>query len=631
MGISGLRLCAGRWIILGFFALCPLQSSLGQPLHLAFETSATLSSATRIENLDVRWTRLDFLLSHLSLRKSDGNWLSIKGWTEYLSLCGDRATIHIDNIPAGKYTHLKFAVGVDPATNNSNPFQYPPEHPLNPNLNNLHWGWQGGYIFAALEGHFRPSNSDNGMSWTGFSYHVGGDGNEVWVELPFPDAPEFSDASGRRAPPIHFKCQVEPEIIFAAASGIDAMSGNTSTHSRDGDPVLTSLRAILPHAFQLFPATEIERGMDSPSHFPTGGSALTRGAPSEGAARTFIRIPDHFPKPSLSPDNPLTVEGVELGRRLFHDPILSGDNSQACLDCHRPQAAFTDPEKIFSIGIDGKSGRRNAMPLFNLAWASDFFWDGRAPDLRTQVLMPIQDPLEMHADLNQVVSKLSAIPEYRNAFSNAFLDGRVSAHNIALALEQFLMTLVSADSRFDSAMKGKTQLSDQERKGLQLFVTEYDPSKNLYGADCFHCHGGPLFTNHQFANNGLPPKGEGNRIDLGRGEVTGVPADSGQFKVPSLRNVELTAPYMHDGRFATLEQVVDHYNSGVYRSDTLDPNLAKHPDTGLRLSDADKAALVAFMKTLTDPAYSGNPSGDTKSSPARDVARATEPITIQSP
>lgn len=625
MGISSLRLCAGRWIVPGIFALSSIQLTSGQPLHLAFETAVTESGATRIENLEVRWSRLDFLLSHLSLRKTDGNWLSIKGWTEYLSLCGERASIQVDNIPSGEYTHIKFAVGLDPATNSSNPFQYPPDHPLNPNLNNLHWGWQGGYIFAALEGHFRPSmpdNSDSGKPWTGFSYHLGGDGNEVWVELPFPDAPEFSEASGRPEQ-LHFSCQVEPGIIFGSASGIDGMAGNTSTHSREGDPVLKSLRAILPHAFQLLPATALSR--DSLPLSDAGGSGPATGTPSESAARTFIRIPDHFPRPSLPPDNPLTVEGVDLGRRLFHDPILSGDNSQSCVDCHQPQSAFTDPGKILSIGIDGKSGRRNAMPLFNLAWASDFFWDGRAPDLRTQVLMPVQDPLEMHADLNQVVSRISANPDYSHAFSHTFLDGRVSARNIALALEQFLMTLVSADSRFDSAMKGKAQLSDQERLGLQLFVTEYDPSRNLYGADCFHCHGGPLFTNHQFANNGLPPVDGGDVIDLGRGEVTGDPLDYGLFKVPSLRNVELTAPYMHDGRFATLEQVVDHYNSGVYRSDTLDPNLAKHPDTGLRLTDSEKAALVAFMKTLTDPAYITDPSGDRNSSTARDVARVTEP------
>jgi cytochrome c peroxidase len=167
---------------------------------------------------------------------------------------------------------------------------------------------------------------------------------------------------------------------------------------------------------------------------------------------------------------------------------------------------------------------------------------------------------------------------------------------MALALEQFLLTLVSQDSRFDRAARKLTTLTAEEQRGLQLFVTEHDPARGLRGADCFHCHGGNLFTTHQFLNNGLEERSE----DLGRMEVTGSEADRGKFKVPSLRNVAMTAPYMHDGRFATLEEVIAHYNGPLHRSPTLDPNLAKHPVAGMGLSAEDQAALVAFLKTLTD-------------------------------
>lgn len=238
------------------------------------------------------------------------------------------------------------------------------------------------------------------------------------------------------------------------------------------------------------------------------------------------------------------------------------------------------------------------MPLFNLAWGHSFFWDGRAKSLREQVLKPIEDPLEMNAKLDDVLAKLGADRDYPRLFAAAFGSAGVTRERLALVLEQFLLTLVSQDSKFDRAAKKLGTLTDEERRGLELFVTENDPARGLRGADCFHCHGGNLFTNGQFANNGLAP-----RDDAGRFEVTGGESDRGKFKVPSLRNVAATAPYMHDGRFQTLEEVVEHYDSGVHRSATLDPNLAKHPASGLGLSAADKRALVAFLETLTDEEF----------------------------
>jgi cytochrome c peroxidase len=219
------------------------------------------------------------------------------------------------------------------------------------------------------------------------------------------------------------------------------------------------------------------------------------------------------------------------------------------------------------------------MPLFNLAWKSSFFWDGRAPSLREQVLQPIQDHREMACDLPTVIARLTKTS--RADFDKAFGPGEITAERIALALENFLLTLTSYDSKFDRAMSGKAKLTPAEERDMKLFFTEYEPRSQQFGADCFHCHGGANFSDHQFHDNGL----------------------GGNFSTPSLRNIGLTAPYMHDGRFATLKEVIAHYSGPMTRSEALDPNLAKHPRTGLQFSKENQAALVAFLKTLTDPKY----------------------------
>jgi cytochrome c peroxidase len=169
-------------------------------------------------------------------------------------------------------------------------------------------------------------------------------------------------------------------------------------------------------------------------------------------------------------------------------------------------------------------------------------------------------------------------------------------------VENFLLTLTSHDSKFDRAYRGEATLTDEEKRGFELFITEREPRMGSLGGDCFHCHGGALFTDHQFHNNGLKISEE----DLGRFKVTQAKIDRGAFSTPSLRNVALTAPYMHDGRFKTLEEVIDHYSEGVSRTETLDPNLAKHPDGGLHLSPEDKKALISFLKTLTERGLEGH-------------------------
>ena len=295
-----------------------------------------------------------------------------------------------------------------------------------------------------------------------------------------------------------------------------------------------------------------------------------------------------------------------MGDKLFHDPRLSRNNAQSCATCHDRAFAFAD-KRAFSVGADGDLTDRNAMPLFNLAWKKEFFWDGRAPSVRKQAMVPIQKPNEMHESLEHVVRKLSAAPEYAGLFEKAFGSKEITAEKIGISLEAFVLTLTSFDSKFDRAMRGEGSLTEQEKRGFQLFVTEYDPRRQQFGADCFHCHGGAFFTDFGFHNNGLDQASA--LKDSGRAQVTHVASDEGKFATPSLRNVALTAPYMHDGRFNTLDEVVEHYDHGVRNSATLDPNIAKHPASGLNLSAADKRALVAFLKTLTDEKFIG-PSAD---------------------
>jgi cytochrome c peroxidase len=309
-----------------------------------------------------------------------------------------------------------------------------------------------------------------------------------------------------------------------------------------------------------------------------------------------------FPPPPLPGDLVLTEAGVALGDMLFHETALSGDLTQSCASCHQQEFGFSDPN-TFSIGIDGLPGRRQAMTLANLAWhRNGFFWDGRSPTLRDQALRPIQDPLEMHETLDNAIAKLRDKPAYADAFVRAFGDDDISAERIGLALEQFMITLISNDSRFDQYRRGELELTESELRGYVLFHNEFDPLGAVKGAECFHCHGGFNFTNDRFSNNGLdaPPF-----ADDGRFEVTADPADRGKFLVPTLRNIAETAPYMHDGRFTTLRQVIDHYDHGVLESPTVDPLLQFSIDPGLQLSEQDKQDLEAFLRTLSDPAFMG--------------------------
>ena len=520
------------------------------------------------------FTRLSYLLSGFALEREDGVWVEMPDRYAWLDVAKRRAAVQLDGVPEGNYRALRFHVGPDAAANVGDPARLSADHPLNPNLNGLHWSWQTGYIFLAVEGHYRIGAGE----LKGYAHHLARDPNRPRISLSVP-----LDLTHDAAVRLDF----DLGTLFNAPRPLSFKRDGAATHSRDGDPVAAALVANLSGAFRV-------------TQVLSAAPAISKPAPVQplylpGKFTPFrFTMSGTFPVPDLPRDNPLIEERVELGKALFNDGALSRDGAISCASCHQADASFSDPRRS-SVGVRGQVGTRNAMPLFNLAWKSSFFWDGRAPSLRAQALMPIEDPTEMDETLDRVTAKLATSASYRALFAAAFGTAEVTAEKLGLAIEQYLLTLTSYDAKFDRALRGHATLSDDEKRGFELFMTEYDPRTGQRGADCFHCHGGPLFSDHQFHNNGLAPG-----ADTGRFRVTRSEADRGKFATPSLRNVARTAPYMHDGRFATLEEVVAYYSGGLARSPTLDPNLAKHPIDGLQLSAEDQRALVAFLKTLTN-------------------------------
>ena len=309
-------------------------------------------------------------------------------------------------------------------------------------------------------------------------------------------------------------------------------------------------------------------------------------------------------------DNPLTEESVELGRRLFYDPRLSATGNASCSTCHIQRLAFTDG-RARAVGVSGRPLAFNTPSLANLMWGPQrFFWDGRAATLDELALVPIQHPDEMAKNLDALVEELSEDDSYRDMFEKAY--GEVSPATIARALASFVRTMVSSDSRYDRFLRGEIALTPQEEVGRKLFMAHPDVKVSLRGANCIDCHSQFLTAGFSarydgFSNNGVDDE---EHLQPGLQVVTGDPKHRGLFKVPSLRNVALTAPYMHDGRFQTLEEVLDHYDGGIKSSSTLsaliveasnrNPAAAGAGRISLHLTADEKAAVVAFLRTLTD-------------------------------
>ncbi|MEM6319033.1 MAG: cytochrome c peroxidase [Bacteroidota bacterium] len=322
----------------------------------------------------------------------------------------------------------------------------------------------------------------------------------------------------------------------------------------------------------------------------------------------ILDAPDIMPLPKMDipADNPLTEAGIELGRFLFYDPILSKDEKMACANCHFQQHGFADPTAV-SVGVDGIPGTRSSMALINAGYyTKGLFWDGQVQTLEEQALLPVEDVLELHTEWESVITKLQNHPDYPKRFREAFgIDnsGEITKELAAKAIAQFERSLVSANSKYDQVVRGEAFFTDEELNGFELF---FDVPNDLPDAECGHCHNAPLFTVNQYFNNGLDSVGSLNDFkDKGLGAVTNNPFDNGKFRAPTLRNIALTAPYMHDGRFQTLEEVVDHYNEGAHFADNLDPLIASK---GLGLTEQQKKDLISFMHALTDTSFTNNPA-----------------------
>ena len=328
-----------------------------------------------------------------------------------------------------------------------------------------------------------------------------------------------------------------------------------------------------------------------------------RAIPLSGFSAPFV-----FGRFQVPADNPLTEEAVELGRRLFYDPRLSATDTVSCSTCHIQRLAFTDG-RTTSVGVSGRPLAFNSMSLANLMWGPQhFFWNGRAATLEEQALIPIQHADEMAQDLGRLVAELAADASYRELFETAY--GETSPAAIARALASFQRTLISSNSRYDQFLRGEITLDAKEELGRKLFMAHPDVKVSLRGANCIDCHsqfltGGFSARYDGFSNNGLDDE---EHLQPGLSAVTGNPAHRGLFKVPSLRNIALTGPYMHDGRFTTLEEVLDHYDRGVRNSSTLSALIAEADNRGeaaegrisLHLTSGEKAAIIAFLHTLTD-------------------------------
>ena len=293
----------------------------------------------------------------------------------------------------------------------------------------------------------------------------------------------------------------------------------------------------------------------------------------------------------VPPDNPLTPDKAALGRKLFHDPVLSEDRSISCANCHDPERSFTD-DRPKAVGIFGQVGQRRVPKLLNRGYGRSFFWDGRIPTLEEQVLQPVTNSLEMSLSLAEAVRRLGSDPRYASEFRKVF--GRAPDEvGLAQALASYVRTIVSGNSRYDRYVAGDTSaFDDVERLGLEVFRNK---------GNCVTCHLGPNLTDERFHNTGIAFK-DGRFVDNGRFVATGREGDLGAFKTPTLRNVADTAPYMHDGSLESLEEVIDDYDEGGTANPYLDDEIRE-----LGLSAGEKAALEAFLKTLTGTVREGFP------------------------
>lgn len=321
---------------------------------------------------------------------------------------------------------------------------------------------------------------------------------------------------------------------------------------------------------------------------------------------TPYAFPDlfRFPTMPVAEDNPVTEEGQWLGRHLFYDPILSEDSTMSCASCHLQEYAFADhPDHKFSLGVNDDTLDRNTMPLFNLAWYPKLFWDGRSTSIEEQVFHPVRAHKEMNLDWNEATQRINNSNFYPLLFEQAFGDVPIDSNLIAKAIAQFERILISNGSKYDRVLKGEAYFTEKELKGFEF---ANDQSKG----NCFHCHptdSDALGTKGGFSNNGLDQVSSlSSYMDNGLGDIIGDSTKNAWFKIPSLRNVALTAPYMHDGRFQTLEEVVAFYSNGIQNTINIDSKMAHAHRGGMHLTEEDQHCIVQFLHTLTDSTFIKN-------------------------
>ncbi|MEM6721952.1 MAG: cytochrome c peroxidase [Bacteroidota bacterium] len=304
-----------------------------------------------------------------------------------------------------------------------------------------------------------------------------------------------------------------------------------------------------------------------------------------------VTTPSNFPEMEyVLENNPVTEDGVALGKRLFFDGLLSANNSIPCAFCHEQAFEFTHHGHTVSHGVDGNIGLRNAQPIQNMAFQREFMWDGAASHLDLQPIIPLTSDLEMGETLPNVIQKLKNDASYPRLFTRAFEDGAINSENLLKALSQFMVVMISSNSKYDKYVR--------QEDNVTLSTTELD-GLNTFTVKCASCHATDLFTDQSYRNNGLPVNPQLN--DKGRYNVLEDPNDLYKFKVPSLRNIEKTFPYMHDGRFSTLEAVLNFYDQGMVDNGNVDPNLLRTDGSyGISLTPYEKSSLIAFLKTLTD-------------------------------
>jgi cytochrome c peroxidase len=344
-------------------------------------------------------------------------------------------------------------------------------------------------------------------------------------------------------------------------------------------PISVKTRVIISVILFLLSGAFLISAMENDGYGPFKPTPLT------------LPVPKGWPKPNnIFKNNPLTVEGFELGRKLFYDPMFSRDSTISCASCHQQFASFATFDHDLSHGINNTFTTRNAPSLFNLAWMKEYHWDGGVNHIEVQPLSPIHNSNEMGGDMNNIISYIQSDTTYLRMFRSAFGNVKITSQKVLKALAQFSGSLVSSNSKYDKVKRGENSFTRLEQKGYDLFKSK-----------CASCHKEPLFTDYSYRNNGQPL----NRFsDVGRMKITGYSEDSLKFKVPSLRNVQVTSPYMHDGRLFALPQVIEHYNKGILTDQpTLDPILKNR----IEINNTQMYELMYFLFTLTDSTFLKDP------------------------